>query len=82
MKTAQLQQQAASLRIQAQTQEHLAINAMRVSLSAASNNIMLAGIGAGKRIDANHILVPSGQVSSFSASVSRCLVPCAEGMEL
>ncbi|KAJ4390469.1 hypothetical protein N0V85_007193 [Neurospora sp. IMI 360204] len=32
MKTAQLQQQAASLRIQAQTQEHLAINAMRVSV--------------------------------------------------
>ena len=63
MKTAQLQQQAAQLRIQAQTQEHLAINSFRAANSAASNNIMLAGVGVSYRIDSMHVAVPSGVVS-------------------
>jgi hypothetical protein len=63
MKRTQLQQQAAQLREQAKLQEHLAVNAMRVSANAASNNIMIAGIGGGYRIDANTIAVPSGVVS-------------------
>ncbi|KAL2127768.1 hypothetical protein VTI74DRAFT_10184 [Chaetomium olivicolor] len=67
MKTMQFRQQANQFRIQAQTQEHLAANAFRVAANSASNNIMLAGIGAGYRVDANHIAVPSG-VADFSQS--------------
>jgi hypothetical protein len=64
MKTAQLQQQAQQLRIQAQTQEHLAVNSFRVAANAASNNILLAGVGVGYRIDSNHVAVPSGVVGA------------------
>ncbi len=49
--------------MQAQTQEHLAINAFRVANSAASNNIMLAGVGVSYRIDSMHVAVPNGVVS-------------------
>lgn len=67
MKTSQLQQQAKQLREQASVQEHLAINAMRVETNRVSNNIMLSGIGAGRRIDAYTVEVPNTSVS--------CLLP-------
>lgn len=66
MKTAQLQQQASQLRVQAQTQEHLAVNSFRLAANSASNNIMLAGVGVAYRIDANHVAVPNGVVSVAS----------------
>ena len=62
MKMAQLQQQAAQLRIQAQSQEQLAAAAFRAASSAASNNIMVAAV-SGYRTDANPYGVPSGAVS-------------------
>ncbi|KAK3904533.1 hypothetical protein C8A05DRAFT_13589 [Staphylotrichum tortipilum] len=65
MTTARLEQQAAVLRIQARTQEHLAINAMSVEANQASNNILVSGIGGGRRVDAWHVEVPSG-VPDFS----------------
>ncbi|KAK1753363.1 hypothetical protein QBC47DRAFT_386216 [Echria macrotheca] len=64
-KTAQLQQQAAQLRQQAEVKEHLAANAMRVAANAASNNILLAGVGVTYQVDAYHYVRPSG-VADFS----------------
>ena len=63
MKTAQLHQQAAQLRIQAQSQEQLAVASFRAASSAASNNIMVAAVGGSYLVDANHVAVPSGAVS-------------------
>jgi hypothetical protein len=48
---------------------------MSVAINSAGNNIMLAGIGAGHRIDSHTIAVPSGVVSpplSGGAESCRC----------
>lgn len=63
MRTTQLQQHAAQLRQQAEVKEHLAINAMRLAANAASNNIMLSGVGVTYQVGANQFVRPSGVVS-------------------
>ena len=63
MKTAQLQQQASQLRLQAQVQEQLATSAFGAAVNSASNNIMVAAVGTTYRVDAYNVAVPSGVVS-------------------
>lgn len=63
MKKAQFQQQANQLRQQARAQEQLAASAMGAAISRASNNIMVASVSDGYRLDSNHYGVPSGSVS-------------------
>lgn len=72
MRTAQLQQQAAQLRLEAQTKEHLAANAMRLAANTASNNIMRAGVGITHQVGVNQFVRPSGVVS-FGPFPGGCL---------
>lgn len=79
MKTAQLQQPARQLRLEAEPKERLAIVSMEAAANSASNNIMIAGLGGGYRIDQYHVARPSGVVSVssidlFGLSASRCNV--------